>query len=121
MPKVLLVEDDDTMLSLLSMFLQFEGFEVGSLPNRDNLEDVLHTLHQFLPSVVLIDVHLRCFNGFDLLHKIRLDPALQQMRVVMSSGMDYCMEAYQQGADAFILKPYMPEELVKKIKQTLGE
>ncbi len=121
MPKIMLVEDDATMLSLLSTLLGLEGYQVITLKKGQTLEDVFGTILQEKPSLVLVDVHLHNFNGMDLLVAIRQISELNDTRVVMSSGMDYTEECQKKGADNFLLKPYMPEDLIKMIRQTLQE
>lgn len=118
--KVLLVEDDETMLSLISTLLEIEGFQVAKLAKDGCVDDILDCIREEQPGLVLLDVHLRQINGFDLLHKMRQDEELKATRVLMSSGMELSRQCDQQGADGFILKPYMPEELVGKIRLFLG-
>jgi DNA-binding response OmpR family regulator len=120
MHKILLIEDDETMLSLIQTLLEIEGFKVVGLDCLDDIEEILKIMSREQPSLVLLDVHLRCFNGFDLLSRIRQDETLKDVRVLMSSGMELSYECGQRGADGFILKPYMPDELVGKIRNTLG-
>jgi CheY-like chemotaxis protein len=122
MPKILLVEDDDIMISLLQTLLEIEGYEVG----RYQLgEDMLRAIQRENPQLLLLDVHLRMedgeeINGFDLLKQLRREPELQSVKVIISSGLDFSKESRQAGADGFIHKPYMPEELIEVVKQTLS-
>jgi len=117
----MLIEDDATMLSLLQTLLEFEGFQVIRPESRGSLDDLLNTLHQAKPELVLLDVHLKNFSGFDLLQRLRQDEALKSTPVLMSSGMELALECQRAGADDFILKPYMPEELVGKIRKALNK
>jgi DNA-binding response OmpR family regulator len=71
------------------------------------------------PHALFLDVHLRQLNGFDLLHLLRKDSELGRTRVLMASGMDLTVQTQLQGADDFILKPFMPDELVSKIQHML--
>ncbi len=119
MPKILLIEDDRTMLTLLRTLLRFEGFDVIQLERDDSIEVIIDQMHREKPALILLDVHLRQINGFDLLHVIRQDPEFSSMRVLMSSGIDFSARCLDEGADDFILKPYMPDELVKKMHQAL--
>ena len=119
MPKVMLIEDDATMNSLLSILLQMEGFEVAQLEDEDNLEDILEVVRLADPALALIDIHLKQLSGLELLHAIRQTAELDSMRVLMSSGMDFRDECLQAGADNFVLKPYMPDDLVDAIRQLL--
>ena len=117
-PKVLLVEDDHTMVALLRTLLRFEGFDVALLESDESLEKILACVRKERPTVVLLDVHLRQVNGFDLLYAIRADAELYETRVIMSSGIDFSQRCLDEGANAFILKPYMPEDLITKLRQT---
>jgi CheY-like chemotaxis protein len=67
-----------------------------------------------------MDVHLRQINGLDLLHAIRSDESTRSARVIMTSGIDMSQRCLEKGADAFILKPYMPEDLIQKIRQVMA-
>jgi two-component system response regulator CpxR len=119
MPKIMLIEDDRTMLSLLTILLQMEGFEVCS-PTDDRPEDILAAIRMERPDVTLLDVNLRLGNGIDLLSQMRSDVELKAARVIMTSGLNVKHECAQAGADNFLLKPYMPDELIKLVKETLG-
>jgi len=119
MPKLILIEDDDTMRSLLQTLLEFEGFQVLQLDGGTSLEDILSRLSRDKPDLVLLDVHLRNLSGFDLVKQMRQDEELKSIRVLMYSGMELSIQSRQAGADGFILKPFMPEDLVAKIRNTL--
>jgi DNA-binding response OmpR family regulator len=114
MVKIMLVEDDETMLSLLQTLLRMEGFDVSQAKASD-LERIVSEIKQEKPSLTLIDVHLRQISGLEILKMIRQDAELKELRVLMSSGMDVGHKCLQAGADGFLLKPYMPDELIKKI------
>ena len=116
MTSVMLVEDDMTMLSLLETLLDLEGFQVLK-PKDDAKDSVVSALYATKPDVVLMDVHLRHFNGLQLLGELRKDSALNGVRILISSGMDLKREALAAGANAFMLKPYMPDDLIEMIKQ----
>jgi CheY-like chemotaxis protein len=118
--KVMLIEDDFTMLSLLRTLLRFEKFEVVAVENDSDLPGVLDAIRRELPDIILMDVHLRQINGLDLLQAIRSDKATRSARVIMTSGIDIGQRCLEHGADAFILKPYMPEDLIQKIRQVMA-
>jgi DNA-binding response OmpR family regulator len=118
MSKIILVEDDDTMRSLLVTLLEYEGFQVIPF---NTAGDVLEILRREKPDALLMDVHLRETNGLDVLRQIRQDRELAQTKVLMSSGMDKRMGAIEAGADDFILKPYMPDELVFRVKRLVAK
>jgi DNA-binding response OmpR family regulator len=115
----MLIEDDATMLSLLGTLLEFEGFQVASLNGETDADHILQKMRSEMPELILLDVHLPGVSGFELMRRMRGDEELKSTKVIMSSGMNLNIECRQAGADGFILKPYMPEELVEKIRETL--
>lgn len=122
MVKVILIEDDQQMMQLLNTLLKLEGFEVVSgIENHDILEFVKYND----PDLIMLDVHLRMgggkeINGFDLLKQIRSDELVKDKKVIISSGLDFRVESREAGADGFILKPYMPDDLIGMIKNLVG-
>jgi DNA-binding response OmpR family regulator len=115
----MLVEDDPTMVELLSTLFQLEGFEVATMPGE---ESILESVVRNDPDVIMIDVHLRLgggveVSGFDLLKKIRAEETTREKKVIMSSGIDCRIKSREVGADGFILKPFMPDELINKVKE----
>ena len=119
MPKIVLIEDDSTMLSLLKTLLEIEGYSAKGFDGQLDPDSMVETIHEEAPDLVLIDVHLRKLNGFDLLKAIRSDSRLKSLIVMMSSGMDVGEQCKRAGADGFILKPYMPDELLAHIRQAI--
>ena len=120
MPKVLLIEDDTTMLTLLRTLLELEGYAAAQMEGEGDLSAILEDIRKEKPSLILLDVHLRQVNGFDLFHLIRKDEDLQDIRVIMTSGIDFGQRCQKEGVDDFIQKPYMPEELIGKIRELSG-
>ena len=117
MKKVLLAEDDMTMVSLLTTLLKMEGFQVVALsPDADIPAAVLREK----PDVLLLDVHLSDQNGLDILDVIRHSKGTEHARVVMSSGADVKEECVRRGADGFLMKPYMPDDLIMVLKQAIN-
>jgi DNA-binding response OmpR family regulator len=118
--KILIVEDDPTMLTLLQTFLQFEGFEVAIHNQLQAMDEVMRKIRSEKPDVVIMDVYMGELNGFDLLAGIRSDPEIKDVSIIMSSGADFNGRSLAEGANSFILKPYMPEELVRSIYRVVA-
>ena len=114
--KILLAEDDATMVSLLKTLLKMEGFEVVAL-HAD--ADVPAAVRNEKPDVLLLDVHLSSQSGLDFLDNLRSSDDLTNVRVVMSSGASMKEECMRHGADGFLLKPYMPDDLITMLKRTI--
>ena len=109
MSKVLLADDDFTMVSLLKTLLGMEGYQVATL--LDKKGNILDNIRQEKPDVLLIDIFLGDQNGMDIVRQIRKTPDMKDLKIVMVSGVNKCDECIAAGANAFLLKPYMPEEL----------
>jgi len=116
----MVIEDDATMLSLLVALLEIEGFQVSQVSQNYQVHQVVQAIQQERPDLVLLDIQLSQFSGFELLDKLRQDAATSDLRVLISSGRDVGHECIQAGADDFIMKPFMPDELITKIHTLLG-
>jgi len=112
MNTVVVVDDDQVFSGLLKTVLEFEGYKVMVVPWPD---DVVPTVRQVMPVLVLMDVHTGHGDTLDVLRELRADEALNRVLVVMTSGMDRSAECLAAGADDFILKPFSPSELLTKI------
>ncbi len=121
MAKVMLVEDDAVMADLLNTLLELEGFEVLL---QKQAQDFLLNVKNNRPDLILLDVHLRGAgqeqSGFDLLAQIRADADVRNVRVILTSGIDFSDKSKDALADGFILKPYMPNDLISLIKKILS-
>src|SRR5512146_3870 len=100
MPKVLLAEDDETMVGLLTTLLRMDGFQVRAL---DADEDIVAAVQQDFPEILLLDVYLSGQNGLDILQAIRATEAGSRVRVIMTSGLNLREESMRRGADGFLL------------------
>jgi DNA-binding response OmpR family regulator len=114
--KVMLVEDDAAMQSVLRTLLEIEGFEVVVPPNYKSQDDILAVVLSQQPDVILLDVHLGIISGMEILRQIRSKDLASSTRIVMTSGMDLKDECMLHGADSFLMKPYMPDELLRKLR-----
>jgi len=117
----MLVEDDLTMVELLKTLLELEGFDICQFSDGDEFFEVLA---QELPDIVFMDVFLEKFsqediNGLTLLNQIRGRPEFEHTKIIMASGLDLENESKEQGADGFLLKPYMPDNLISLLEEVL--
>ncbi|MGD8552936.1 MAG: response regulator [Anaerolineales bacterium] len=112
MPKILIVDDDDTMVSLLCTLLELDGYEVIASQEWDG---ILGVLEKEQPELVLMDCILPQSSGLDILGKIRSQSEFDQTAVIMTSGLDMEHRCQALGANGFLLKPYPPEQLLNLI------
>ena len=113
MAKILVAEDDSTMVSLLKTLLIMEGFEVTAL---DVDADIPAAVDREKPDAIFMDVHLGDQSGMQVLQAIRKNPDTANVRVVMTSGLNMKDECLNLGANAFLQKPFMPDELISVLK-----
>ena len=113
MAKILLAEDDSTMVSLLKTLLLMEGFEVVAL---DVDADIPAAVQRERPDAIFMDVHLGEQSGMQVLQSIRKNQDTAQVRIVMTSGLNVKDECINLGANAFLQKPFMPDELISVLK-----
>lgn len=112
---VFIIEDDPTMIGLLKTLLDMEGYQVSTFVQKEpaSIPDLLVQSH---PDVLLMDVNLRNMDGMEVLQQLKADPRLDFLKIIMSSGSDYTDLCLKYGADKFLLKPYMPEDLIQMIR-----
>lgn len=118
--RVLIVEDEESILLSLEFLLRKEGYDVGSV--RDGAA-ALRALEQQLPDLVLLDVMLPLIDGFEVCASIRANPALRHTRIMLVTARGREAEIARGmalGADAYLTKPFSTRELMEKVRTLLG-
>ena len=115
--KLIYVCDDDKNISeLIKMYLENDGFEVKTF---DTGEKLLSGIRSKLPNLITLDIMLPGINGFDALEKIR---DKNDVPVILVSAKDNEVDkvrGFNEGSDDYIVKPFMPLELVARVKNVL--
>ena len=114
MTKIMVAEDDQTMVNLLTTLLKMDGFEVIALDADDHVPTAVD---RDKPDVLLLDVHLSNQNGLEILDDVRKSIKGSKMQIVMISGLNLREECLRHGADDFLLKPFLPDDLIKILKK----
>ncbi len=117
--RIMIIEDDNDMRPLMSALLEMEGYEVICLDHIQPEVQVLSRITDQKPDLVLMDVFIKGKPSYELVEKLKQQSKGNRTKILMSSGMAVEAECLQHGADGFLLKPYMPEELILKINQIL--
>jgi diguanylate cyclase (GGDEF)-like protein len=115
-PRVLVVDDDPQFLQLVSAVLRSDGMAVSTL--SDGLQ-VLDALQQNRPDLLILDILLPGFSGFDLCRMLRTTPEWQELPIVFvtaSSSAQSRIAAYQAKADDYLQKPVVREELLARVR-----
>jgi CheY-like chemotaxis protein len=101
---VLLVEDDEDIRAMMAMVLELDGFQVTEA--ADGIEALRLLRENPPPYLVLLDLMMPGLNGADVLQRIRRDPRLAHLPVVVVSGDSNARKlADRLGADACLFKP----------------
>lgn len=114
--KIMLVDDDRTMQAILKTLLELDNHQVVIWDGVSE-NDIFAQIQREMPDVLLLDYYLRDKNGIEIIRQLRNDPKTCHTKVIMTSGQylkDECLDA---GADAFLLKPYMPDDLLSLLHQ----
>jgi len=115
----MLIEDDETMSLLLKTLLELDGYEViQTVPTNEEL--LIKAVYDKRPNALLLDVNLKGINGINILTKLRSDPEVDSLVIIMTSGMDMTSECELNHADCFLMKPYMPDELLNILRGKLN-
>ncbi|CAN1212202.1 response regulator [Tumidithrix helvetica PCC 7403] len=119
MVKVLVVEDSVAQREMIADLLKDSGLSVtGASDGVEALEQIKGSC----PDLVVMDIVMPRMNGYELCRRLKTDPKTEQVPVVMCSTKGEEFDRYwgmRQGADAYISKPFQPQELVGTVKQLL--
>ncbi|AFY69460.1 response regulator receiver protein [Thalassoporum mexicanum PCC 7367] len=119
MNMVLVVEDSITQRQMITNLLRDSGLRVVSA--GDGVE-ALSQVANDRPDLVVLDIVMPRMNGYEVCRRLKQDPETQLVPVVMCSSKGEEFDRYwgmRQGADAYIAKPFQPQELVGTVKQLL--
>jgi len=115
---IMVVDDDKNIGRLLKTLFELEGLNVVATATY---EEVLPLFYQALPDVALMDVQVQGQETIELLHQMRRDKNVPPTPVVMTSASDRRRECLEAGAILFILKPFLPDELVQRVTDILKQ
>ncbi|TYR72759.1 diguanylate cyclase [Rossellomorea vietnamensis] len=116
---VFLVENDTSFLMLVKDYLEKRGFHVFGFTDADK---AISALYDVKPDCILLDIFLGDQNGLDTLSHITKTVQKQYVPVVMmaeNNSDSLRMESYQKGADDFIQKPFLLEELFIRVNRQI--
>ena len=118
--RILIADDEPNIVTSLEFLLRRRDYEVRVA--RDG-EEALRLVESFRPELVLLDVMMPLCNGFDVCGRIRGNPVLRGVRIVMLTAMGRDAErdkGLALGADAYVTKPFSTKALLAKVEELLA-
>ena len=120
MPSTILVADDDELLlALLTHRLSARGYQVQIAQNG---QDALDLARSERPDAIVLDAMMPVLDGFAALQQLKADPALSNIPVIMLTalkGESDVVAALDAGAADYLVKPFMAEELLSRLGRLL--
>jgi DNA-binding response OmpR family regulator len=117
--KILVVDDEEDMVQLVSYNLRVNGYEVLS---ANTGLDALAKARKSLPNLIILDLMLEGMDGYSICEILRSQPATADLPIIMLtalSGQIARLNGLAAGANEFLTKPFSPQQLVLSVKRVL--
>ena len=114
--RILLVDDEVSVLKSVRAYLEREGFVVATA--EDGLT-ALQLAQSFQPNLIILDVMLPGQDGFGVLRTIRRDSEVYVLMLTASAGEIDRVVGLELGADDYLTKPFSPRELVARVRSAI--
>jgi DNA-binding response OmpR family regulator len=115
-PQLLLVEDEESIGSLVRAYLEQSGYRVAWVRSG---EEALSNLDQLAPRLVILDIGLPGADGFDVCREIRTRSAVPILMLTARDEEADRVAGLEVGADDYVSKPFSPRELAARVKAVL--
>jgi DNA-binding response OmpR family regulator len=118
--KILIVEDEETLLELEAVLLRLKGYDVEGVMDGQSALETVATMN---PDLILLDIMLPKIDGFEVCRQIKANEATRHIPVIMltakKSKEDLAMSE-QVGADGYITKPFRSSMVIETIQRLLS-
>jgi len=114
--RILIVDDEVTVLKTVSAYLEQDGFDVKTAINSKTTMELAQT---FQPELIILDVMLPEIDGFSILREIRRESDVYILMLTAKAGEVDRVVGLELGADDYLTKPFSPRELVARVKAIL--
>lgn len=118
--KILIVEDEESLLKLESILLTSKGFEVRGVSNG---AEALKAIAEEAPDLVLLDIMLPEMDGFEVCRRIKSEDATRSIPVIMltaKKSREDMARGEEVGADWYITKPFKSAMVIETIQRFLA-
>jgi DNA-binding NtrC family response regulator len=121
-PRVLIVEDDQFNGPFTEKLLQAHGFDTDLVETAEAGWALINDSRDNEPDLVLLDYDLPGMNGFEMAVKLKADPGLQYIPVIIFTvhdSLDHKIKGLKSGGDDYLTKPFQPDELIARVNAML--
>jgi len=115
-PKILVVDDEQSILNLVSAYLRPEGYEVYTATDGPSGLNAARAYH---PDLIVLDIMLPGMDGIELLTRLRRESDVYVIMLTAKTEETDKIVGLSVGADDYVTKPFSPRELVARIKAAL--
>src|SRR5689334_19014331 len=119
MARVLVIDDDDSLLHVMELMLKRAGHEVTI---RNTVRSGIETAFAEQPELIIVDVMMPELNGYQVCHVLRTNPRTKHIPLMVLTalhGHDFEADAMASGADAYVTKPVTMEILREEVGKLL--
>ena len=117
--KILVVDDEPDVLKFVRMRLLAAGYEVHT---AENGETALHLIRSIHPDLILLDIKLPLYDGYEILRRVRADPKLAGIPIILATA-DASVRIKEGSrlldANNYIMKPFDADEMLKIIAREI--
>jgi DNA-binding response OmpR family regulator len=115
--KILVVDDSESMVRMIQNVLERGGYRTIGISDPQKVEQ---TIDAEMPNLILLDVVMPERNGFQICRALKNSEAYMGIPVILVSSKSTASDRYwaeQQGANAYVVKPFVPEELLREVRR----
>jgi CheY-like chemotaxis protein len=117
MTKILVVDDDKSILDVVSIILKDYGYKVIA---ESNGNETIRKVRKYKPNLILLDILMSGVDGRNICKRIKTDKSTKNIPVIMISAHPNSeSSAYESGANAFLAKPFKIDDLISTVEKQL--
>ncbi|MBI4598042.1 MAG: response regulator [Candidatus Omnitrophica bacterium] len=121
MPTVLVVDDEPQLVELVQLRLEDSGYRVITAPDGSA---GLRKAQTEQPDVIILDVMMPYLNGYEVCQLLKQDAQYRHIPIIMFTAKTQAKDeqmACECGADAYLRKPFQPEEMLATLRAVLSQ
>ena len=121
--KVLIVDDDNNIIEMIQSLIPWNDIGIREVHTAEQGQVALDIIRREMPDIIISDIEMPVMNGIKTLEIIKENEELSEIPVMFltaAADVGTVVEAGNLGVVDYIKKPFMPDELAKRVKSALG-